>query len=374
MSKKKKKKHNAKKNIKQNKKRGTVAPAKKVIKKTAEKTGTQKAPKPAAKVQDAVKPAAKVQDAVKPAAKVQKVQKPEKGVGALLTFFREHVVVSVLLGLAAAFLIYVAVIQNGGLLDIVSWGFAAFAIGFALWTVIKESPIADTVRRILQFRPESIRFFEDPIYRSELMIYKGFFLNILYAGMKLVAAFFLLSSWYFALGVYYVCLCGLRSFLLKYVRRRNDDKSDMEAWKRYRTCGWLLFILNQVLTVLVIYMVHQGTGFVYPGVLIYAMAGYAFYAVTMSIVSLVRFRKFHNPIVSSAKIINLCAALVTMLALETAMLTQFGDRQGKFATAILMGSGGTVCVIVLIMAIGMILRGNREVKMLKAEASSTNIN
>ena len=201
---------------------------------------------------------------------------------------------------------------------------------------------------------KSTRFFNDPIYRSELMIYQGFFLNVVYALIKLLTGLFLGSSWYLALALYYFCLCVLR--------REPFRKTRQEAWRRYRLCGGLLFLLNQALTMLVVYMIVQEDGFDYPGVMIYAMAGYAFYLVTMAIVSLIRFQRFQNPILSAAKIINLCAALVTMLALETAMLSRFGDRSSSFARAILVASGGIFCAVVLCLAAGMVLRGSRNLK------------
>ena len=206
-----------------------------------------------------------------------------------------------------------------------------------------------------------MRFFNDPIYRSKLMIYQGFFLNVLYALIKLLTGLFLGSSWYLALALYYFCLCVLRYSLLSYLRREPFRKTRQEAWRRYRLCGGLLFLLNQALTMLVVYMIVQEDGFDYPGVMIYAMAGYAFYLVTMAIVSLIRFQRFQNPILSAAKIINLCVALVTMLALETAMLSRFGDRS-SFARAILVASGGIFCAVVLCLAAGMVLRGSRNLK------------
>ena len=209
---------------------------------------------------------------------------------------------------------------------------------------------------------KSTRFFNDPIYRSELMIYQGFFLNVLYALIKLLTGLFLGSSWYLALALYYFCLCVLRYSLLSYLRREPFRKTRQEAWRRYRLCGGLLFLLNQALTMLVVYMIVQEDGFDYPGVMIYAMAGYAFYLVTMAIVSLIRFQRFQNPILSAAKIINLCVALVTMLALETAMLSRFGDRSSSFARAILVASGGIFCAVVLCLAAGMVLRGSRNLK------------
>ena len=68
-----------------------------------------------------------------------------------------------------------------------------------------------------------------------------------------------------------------------------------------------------------------GLVYEYPGVLIYAMAAYFFYAVIIAATNVVKFRRHGSPILSAAKAINLVAAMVSILSLETAMLAQFGS-------------------------------------------------
>ena len=65
---------------------------------------------------------------------------------------------------------------------------------------------------------------------------------------------------------------------------------------------------------------------------------------------------------AAAKVINFTAALVSMLSLETAMLSQFGSHQPEFRRMMLSASGGIVCVIVLTMAISMIVRSTKQIQ------------
>jgi uncharacterized membrane protein YfcA len=99
----------------------------------------------------------------------------------------------------------------------------------------------------------------------------------------------------------------------------------------------------------------------YPGLLIYAMALYAFYAVITAVINVIRFRRHGSPIHSAAKMISLTAALVSMLSLETAMISQFGGDDG-FRMIMTSISGGVVCTFVLAMAIYMIVRSTRFLK------------
>ncbi|MDC2840211.1 hypothetical protein [Limosilactobacillus mucosae] len=96
-------------------------------------------------------------------------------------------------------------------------------------------------------------------------------------------------------------------FLL--VRQLNVQDEGAEL-RRYRLCGVMLLFMNQALAGIVIFMVHQNQGFDYPGLLIYAMALYAFYAVILAIINVVKTRRHNSPILSAAKAINLVAAMV----------------------------------------------------------------
>ena len=87
----------------------------------------------------------------------------------------------------------------------------------------------------------------------------------------------------------------------------------------------------------------------------------------------IKFRKYKSPVMSAAKAIKLAAALVSMLSLETAMLTQFGsDENPETFRQIMTGTtGGAVCIIVLAMAVFMIVRSTRQLRELSAETQET---
>ena len=101
--------------------------------------------------------------------------------------------------------------------------------------------------------------------------------------------------------------------MVHYVRRMHGTGKDMASeWRRYSLCGITLLFMNQALLGIIFLVVHQNSGFEYPGFLIYAMALYAFYAAITAVMNVVKFRKYGSPIMSSAKVINLTAALVSI--------------------------------------------------------------
>lgn len=218
------------------------------------------------------------------------------------------------------------------------------------------------VRKILGI-PFVSRYLKEVTFRTEASLYQGFFVNLLYAGIKLFSGILYSSVWFVTLAVYYILLALMRASLLHYVR--TDEKTSVSEWRRYRLCGIILLFMNVALSGIVILVVYENSGFAYPGVLIYVMAMYAFYATITAVRNVVRFRKYGSPVMSAAKAISLTAALVSMLSLETAMLTQFGAADDPMFRRIMTASTGAgISVIVLGMAVFMIVRSCHEIKLL----------
>lgn len=221
---------------------------------------------------------------------------------------------------------------------------------------IENHPI---VRKALKI-PLLEKYFKEVEFRTETSLYQGLLINLLYVALKLGSGIYYRSIWFGSLAVYYLLLAVMRFSLLHHVRNRKDDV--VSEWKRYRFCGIVLLFMNQALAAIVVIVIKQNKGFEYAGFLIYAMALYAFYAVITSVINVVKFRKYGSPVMSAAKVINLTAALVSMLSLETAMLAQFGEDDVMFRQIMTSASGAGVCVIVLGMAVFMIAKSTKVLK------------
>ena len=221
---------------------------------------------------------------------------------------------------------------------------------------IENHPLTKKVISIPIFE----KYLKEVKFRTETSLYQGLFINLLYVALKFGSGIYYRSIWFASLAVYYLLLAVMRFSLLHYVRSRQDDR--VSEWRRYRFCGIVLLFMNQALTAIVVIVVEQNKGFEYAGFLIYAMALYAFYAVITSVVNVIKFRKYGSPIMSAAKAINLTAAVVSMLSLETAMLAQFGEDDVKFRQIMTSATGAGVCVIVLGMAVFMIAKSTKILK------------
>ncbi len=223
----------------------------------------------------------------------------------------------------------------------------------------KEKLLEHALLRKLRATPAGEKVLTDVHYRNRLSLHLGLTANLAYIVLKLSAGLYYRSAWFLSLAVYYSLLAGMRLSLLRY-RAAPDGPA---AIRRYRACGFVLLLMNQALAGIVVFMVRQNRGFRYPGVLIYAMALYSFYAVITALVNIVKTRRRDSPILSATQAVNFVAALVSILSLTTAMLAQFGGNDAPAFRRTMTGAvGGGVCTIVIFMAVFMIVRANRALK------------
>lgn len=210
--------------------------------------------------------------------------------------------------------------------------------------------------------PLGNRLLGDAVFRSEITLHGGLFVNLLYVALNLFSGIRYRSTWFVALALYYALLSAMRAVLVRYVHRCSVGQDILAEFRRYRACGIILLLMNQALVGIIVYMVTQNRGFSYPGLMIYAMALYTFYITISAIINVIKYRNHSSPVMSAAKAINLTAALVSMLSLETAMLAQFGGDEREFRRIMLAASGGVVCAVVLTMAIYMIVHSTKQLK------------
>lgn len=204
---------------------------------------------------------------------------------------------------------------------------------------------------------------------ADLRILMGASVNLAYAAMKLVMGLRYHSKWFITMASYYALLAGMRAYLLKGIRRNAREPSAVLELRRQRGIGILLLIMNQALAVMVVMIVWRGEKFAYPGVMIYGVAAYAFYAISMAVVQLIKYRRRGDTLMTSVKVVSLTAAMVSILSLETALLAQFGDPADViFQRRMTSATGAAVCAVVLLMAVGMIVRSARELRKIKQES------
>ena len=212
------------------------------------------------------------------------------------------------------------------------------------------------------------RYMTDAAFRIHISLYLSLSVNLLYVATNLFSGFWYGSAWFVILATYYTILAVMRFLLLRYVNKTGIGKDRIKELRRSRLCGIILITINLVLSGSVLMMLYQNRGYEYHGVLIYVMALYTFYVTIQSVINIFKYRKYNSPVMQTTKEINFAAALVSMLSLETAMLSQFGSAESpEFRRIMIASTGAGVSIIIITMSIYMIIRTNKEIKLLRTQ-------
>lgn len=238
----------------------------------------------------------------------------------------------------------------------------------------KELIHSNEVRIIVKFRSFMNRhkytsmYLNDREFRAKVSLYSGLAINMFYAVFKCATGAIFRSAWLWAIGIYYVMLSAIRFTLLRNVRITDKKEHTLERkvheYKSTRSCGTMMLALNIAMTGMTIQMIWRNRGYEYRGYMIYISALYAFYCFINAVVNVIKFAKINNPILSSAKILSLAGALMSMFALQTAMFSAFGGGE-NYQRLMNTITGGVVCTMVLCMAVFMIVWSNRNLKSLE---------
>ena len=221
------------------------------------------------------------------------------------------------------------------------------------------------VKQKIYENPLGNRYMTDRAFRTKISLYTSLGINLAYVGINLLSWYLNRSWWFVTLACYYAILSAMRFLLVRYVRRNEIGSSVFGEWKRARVCAFILLLVNLSLSGAVLMILYQNRGYRYNGMMIYVMAGYTFYITIHAIVDMVKYRKLGSPVMSTAKIISLCAALVSMLSLETAMFSQFGGEMSAQNQYIMIAAtGGGISVIVVTLSVLLITHATREIRKL----------
>ena len=208
------------------------------------------------------------------------------------------------------------------------------------------------------------RWREDARLRVKLSLYASLAWNTLYGIFQLWLGFYHRTFWFLSLGAYYIFLAVMRFFLAHHTARYSPRERMRSELKRYRACGIVLLFMNLALALIVFFMVYWNRTFDHHMITAIAMAAYTFTALATAIVNVVKYRKYQSPVYSASKAISLAAACVSMLTLESTMLTTFGD--GEINARLMLGlTGGAVVAFIVTMAIYMIARATKQLKKIK---------
>lgn len=202
----------------------------------------------------------------------------------------------------------------------------------------------------------------------------GMIMNLLYASFHILIGTGSRSAWIISQGAYQLVMALIHLTLMYYERRRRNAVLSRErqriGWKGFRTCGIWLLILHLTMTGLVFQMVWRRETKNYPGVMIFAVAAYTFYKLTVAILRVLRHRGNADALRGAARNIDLSEALMNLFTLQAALLRVFGTApQEEFRFLMNSLTGGAVCLLTVGGAVGMICHGSQNIKQQSASES-----
>lgn len=257
-----------------------------------------------------------------------------------------------------------------------------FFAAYSLMIVIAAFP--KTIKRLRTSFPEVLsrnglfrkvastevgdRYLHDRAFRGSVGVRFGMTTNLFYALFRGVVGILHSSVWSLSLAAYYLVLGLLRAYLSHAYKVRKEKGGLKYERKCYRSTAWLLFLLNIPMSGMTALMILTDSGFSYPGYVIYLSAIYTFYISTVSVVNLVRYRKLGSPVLSAAKVLNVVAVMMSVLGLQTAMISSFSPNgNASFSRTMNTVTGAAVCFGVIVIAVFMLIKSRKT----KSEVFST---
>ncbi len=224
--------------------------------------------------------------------------------------------------------IAIAGLEEGSFLAVLSYiifAVAGVSLGYSVYLLI---PIIPNIKRstisFLEKREFTRRVLKSYGFRTLVFAFGTFVLSIFFGAVNAYMGIINDSIWYGALATYYILLAIMRGGILLVHQKGIDEQRSGEI-ALYRRCGIILLVLNVALSSAIAQMIFEDAHFSFVGWTIFAYAAYAFFKIGMSIYNLIKAHKQESLTIRAIRNINLADATVSILALQTALLTAFSE-------------------------------------------------
>lgn len=265
---------------------------------------------------------------------------------------------------------------------------SAVSLAYCVYTIFYIAPkITERIIANLQKHKFANTLLSNYGYRTLIFGLISLSLNIAYVVFMGILAIMTGSVWYMAITIYYLVLILIKGtvFYFKFAERKHrksmiklkncqdniegevelKDRSksfdpQIKQAKTYRYCGIMFILLTIAMSGIIVLMYTSNMYFEYAGLMIYAVATFTFYRLTVSIINLIKASKQDDLYVQSIRNINLASALVSIIVLQVSLFQAFSPQSN---TSIANGlTGGAVSIVILALGIFMIVKANKIIK------------
>lgn len=257
------------------------------------------------------------------------------------------------------------------IISYIVYALAALFLSYAVFLIVKCAPkIKEGVVRAVKSTVLGSKLLESYTFQTLFFLFVSLFISFAYALYNGALGIVYSSIWYGSLSAYYLLLTSMRSGIAlssaKERKLKKDANEQQEntptafALRNHVICGVLLIVSTLALSVAIAQMVASDAAFIHEGWLIYASAAYTFYKVISSTLQALKAKKQTDYIVQSVRNINLADALVSLLALQTALFYAFAEGQAEYVRISNAATGFAVCALVIALGVYMIIQATTE--------------
>lgn len=259
----------------------------------------------------------------------------------------------------------------------VVFALAALSLTYAVYLIVLHAKtFKDAVFRFLHAHDFTDMLLRDYGFRSIVTAGVSLLMSVVFGCFNAYMGISLRSVWYGALAAYYVFLVLIRGGILLYHKKadryRGAENKREKQIGTYVRCGVIMLVLNVALSSAIAQMIFDDRHFSYAGWIIYGYAAYAFYKITMAIVNLFRAKKQDDLTIQALRNVNMIDAGVSILALQTALLTTFSSADVNVSLFNTL-TGCAVSLLAIGLSIYMIANGRKISKEEKTQGENTHV-
>ena len=260
--------------------------------------------------------------------------------------------------ITAGTLVLVILVPKQTILHYILYVFAALALSYFVYTMVIFGPkTKQNIIKFLQHHKFTNKLLEDYGYRTIVFAVVSFVLNVAFITLILVMAIMSKTAWYFTISVYYIVLAFMKGNVFHSKRKYGTEIKQARA---LRFSGIMFVVMTIVFSGVIVLIYKANHYFEYAGLLIYAVAAFTFYKLTLAILNIFKARKQDDLYIENIRNINLASALISIIILQVAMFQAFAPEHNLgFANAL---TGAGISAIILVLGVLMIIKSNKKLK------------
>lgn len=268
--------------------------------------------------------------------------------------------------ITAGTIVLVVLVPRQTILHYILYVLATGVLTYFVYTMIILGPqVKANIIQFLKKHKFTNKLLEDYGYRTIAFAVFSFILNVAFISLILVVAIMSKTAWYFTIIVYYIVLVFMKGNVF-YSKRKYG--TEIKQARAFRFTGIMFVVMTMVFSGVIVLIYKANHYFEYAGLLIYAVAAFTFYKLTLAIFNIFKARKQDDLYIENIRNINLASALISIIILQVAMFQAFAPEHNLgFANAL---TGGGISAIILALGTLMIIKANKRLKKLNQDTGN----